>query len=80
MKCSIALAAASGRDAARNSTGMRGRPDFTVLLFPMITMQDPFAHGPLRHALIGAEPTDAMKHRRSWMEVRSHTLAASRKP
>lgn len=32
------------------------RPDFAGLFFPVITMTDPFAHGPSRRNLIGREP------------------------
>jgi len=39
-----------------------GRPDFLVLVFPVITMQDPFAHGTSRRALLGEKPTDDARH------------------
>jgi acetyl esterase/lipase len=55
-------------DAPEGRTGagldrVNGRPDFMVLIFPVITMQDPFAHGPSRRALLGERLTDALKHR-----------------
>jgi acetyl esterase/lipase len=42
-----------------------GRPDFLVMIFPVVTMQDPFGHGTSRRALIGEKPTDELKHRLS---------------
>ncbi len=39
-----------------------GRPDFLVLVFPVITMQDPFAHGTSRRGLLGEKPTDDAPH------------------
>ncbi len=42
-----------------------GRPDFLVLVFPVITMQDPFAHGTSRRALLGEQPSPEAKHRLS---------------
>lgn len=57
-------------DAPEGRTGasldrVSGRPDFLVLVFPVITMQDPFAHGISRRALLGEKPTDEAKHRLS---------------
>ncbi|MEY2881418.1 MAG: hypothetical protein RLZZ15_3798 [Verrucomicrobiota bacterium] len=42
-----------------------GRPDFLVLIFPVVTMQEPFGHGASRRALLGEKPTDELKHRLS---------------
>lgn len=39
-----------------------GRPDFMVLIFPVITMEDPYAHAASRRALLGDNPTDEQKH------------------
>ncbi len=39
-----------------------GRPDFMVLIFPVITMEDPYAHAPSRRALLGNNPSDELKH------------------
>ncbi len=55
-------------DAPEGRTGaeldrVSGRPDFMILVFPVITMEDPFAHGASRRALLGSDPTDALKHR-----------------
>lgn len=57
-------------DAAEGRTGaeldrVSGRPDFMVLIFPVITMEDPFAHRPSRRALLGDEPDDTLKKRLS---------------
>lgn len=41
------------------------RPDFLVLIFPVITMQDPHAHGVSRRNLLGASPPAELKHRLS---------------
>ena len=41
----------------------RGRPDFLVLVFPVITMMEPFAHATSRRALLGETPSDELKHR-----------------
>lgn len=38
-----------------------GRPDFMVLIFPVITMEDQFTHKTSQHALLGEHPTDEMK-------------------
>jgi acetyl esterase/lipase len=32
------------------------RPDFLILMYPVITMEDPFVHAGSRHALLGAKP------------------------
>ena len=39
-----------------------GRPDFLVLVFPVITMQEPSAHATSRRALLGDAPTEEAKH------------------
>ena len=64
------LAASAGTlfDAPEGRTGaeldrVSGRPDFVVLIFPVITMQEPFGHGASRRGLLGANPDDASKHR-----------------
>ena len=66
------LAASAGTlfDAPEGRTGaaldrVSGRPDFLVLVFPVITMQDPFAHAVSRRALLGDKPTEEAKHRLS---------------
>lgn len=40
-----------------------GRPDFMVLVFPVISMQDAFGHGTSRRALLGENPSAELKHR-----------------
>lgn len=39
------------------------RPDFMVLVFPVITMLEPVAHGASRRGLLGEAPDAATKHR-----------------
>jgi acetyl esterase/lipase len=55
-------------DAPEGRTGhaldaVSGRPDFAILAFPVITMQDPSAHGVSRRALLGDNPSAALKSR-----------------
>lgn len=57
-------------DAPEGKTGhaldaVSGRPDFLVLVFPVITMEDPHAHGPSRRALLGPDPAEELKRRLS---------------
>ena len=57
-------------DAPEGKTGaaldaVSGRPDFLVMIFSVVTMQDPFGHGTSRRALLGEKPTDELKHRLS---------------
>lgn len=40
--------------------GVSGRPDFMILMYPVITMRDPAAHAGSRRALLGKDPTDEM--------------------
>jgi len=37
-----------------------GRPDFMILMYPVITMRDPAAHAGSREALLGPNPTEEM--------------------
>lgn len=41
-----------------------GRPDFMILVFPVITMENPHAHGPSRRNLLGAKADDPETQRR----------------
>ena len=41
------------------------RPDFAALMFPVVTMTDPHAHGPSRKNLIGADPSADLVRRHS---------------
>ena len=64
-------------DAAEGRTGaeidqVSGRPDFLVLIFPVITMLDPYAHAASRRALLGDQPTEALQQRWS---VERHVTA-----
>jgi acetyl esterase/lipase len=57
-------------DAPEGRTGadldrVSGRPDFMILVFPVITMEEPYAHGASRRALLGANPSEALKQRLS---------------
>lgn len=36
---------------------VRARPDFLILMYPVITMKDPFAHAGSRKSLLGAHPS-----------------------
>jgi len=64
----VAASAATMWDAPEGRTGseldrVSGRPDFAVLVFPVITMTEPHAHGVSRRALLGADPTPALVER-----------------
>lgn len=63
------LAASAGTlyDAPEGKTGaaldaVSGRPDFMVLIYPVITMRDPYVHAGSRENLIGAHPDEAALH------------------
>ena len=60
----VALSAATLFDAPEGRTGAdldatSGRPDFVALLYPVVTMEPPFAHGASVRALLGATPAAA---------------------
>lgn len=66
------LAASAGTlfDASEGRTGaaldqVSGRPDFIVLVFPVITMQEPATHVVSRRALLGDNPSEEQKQRLS---------------
>jgi acetyl esterase/lipase len=66
----LAAAAATLHDAPEGRTGssldtMSARPDFVALLYPVITMRDPFAHAGSRRNLLGDQPPDALLSRLS---------------
>lgn len=44
------------------------RPDFAGLMFPVVTLIPPYAHGPSARALVGTAPTDA--DRAAWSNER----------
>ena len=61
------LAASSGTlfDHAAGRTGaaldaVSARPDFLILMYPVITMEDPYAHAGSRQALLGAQPAPGL--------------------
>ncbi|MRL68753.1 alpha/beta hydrolase [Brevundimonas sp. SPF441] len=41
--------------------GLPTRPDFAGLIFPVVTLTQPYAHGPSARALVGSDPTDAAR-------------------
>ena len=54
-------------DAPEGKTGapldaVSARPEFMVLIFPVITMEDPYVHAPSRRALLGPNPSAELKH------------------
>ncbi len=62
------LAASAGTlyDAPEGRTGAAidstsGRPDFLLLIYPVITMQDPYTHARSRLSLIGPHPAQSVK-------------------
>lgn len=66
----VAAAAATLYDAPEGRAGgpldaVSGRPDFAALLYPVITMADPFAHLDSRRNLLGAAPAPEAIHRLS---------------
>ena len=53
-------------DAPEGRTGapldqVSARPDFLVLIFPVITMQEPYVHAPSRRNLLGSQPGEELK-------------------
>ena len=52
------FAAPEGRTGAPLDT-VDARPDFLVLIYPVITMKDPYAHAGSRENLLGAHPSPA---------------------
>lgn len=64
----VAASAGTLFDAPEGRTGAAldgtsGRPDFLILVFPVITMQDPHAHAPSRRGLLGTESSAEQRHR-----------------
>lgn len=58
----LAASAATLFDSPDGKTGapldaVSARPDFAVLIYPVITMKDPFAHAGSRRNLLGANPS-----------------------
>ena len=57
-------------DAPEGRTGspldnVSGRPDFMILIFPVMTMEDPYAHVQSRRALLGRDSSAALRHHTS---------------
>ena len=66
----LAACAATMFNDAEGKTGaeldaVSARPDFAILLYPVITMKDPFVHAGSRRALLGATPTPELIDRLS---------------
>ena len=66
------LAASAGTlfDHADGKTGaaldsVNARPDFLILMYPVITMSDPAAHAGSRKNLLGSNPSPELLHRMS---------------
>ncbi|KQV96219.1 alpha/beta hydrolase [Pelomonas sp. Root1237] len=51
---------ADGRTGAALDNSVSARPDFAVLVYPVITMTDPAAHAGSRRALLGDAPSPAL--------------------
>jgi acetyl esterase/lipase len=66
----LAASAATLFDAPEGRTGApldatSGRPDFVALLYPVITLQPPFAHAGSRQSLLGPNPDPMLIQRMS---------------
>ena len=66
----LAASAATLFDESDGKTGAgldatSARPDFAVLVYPVITMKNPYVHAGSRHSLLGANPTPEMVERMS---------------
>lgn len=75
----LAASASTLFDAPEGRTGaeldqVSARPDFAVLLYPVITMKDPYTHSGSRRALLGATPTpEAIEHMSVELRVTKET-------
>ena len=63
----LASCAGTLYDAPEGRTGaaldaVSARPDFLVLIYPVITMREPFAHAGSRRNLLGPNPTEEQLH------------------
>jgi acetyl esterase/lipase len=78
----VAATAGTLYDAPEGRTGaaidaVSGRPDFLLLIYPVITMQPPYAHAGSRLNLIGAHPDQAlMDHLSPELQVTKETPPA----
>ena len=48
-----------GRTGAAEMDAVSARPDFAILVYPVITMRAPFAHAGSREALLGSSPPES---------------------
>jgi acetyl esterase/lipase len=70
----LAASAATVFDSVEGRTGapldeVSARPDFVALLYPVVTMKDPFAHAGSRDALLGPKPSTDLVEKTS-LELR----------
>lgn len=78
----LASCAGTLYDAPEGRTGasldaVSARPDFLILIYPVITMKDPHAHAGSRRNLLGAEPTAAqIEHLSTELQVTKNTPPA----
>lgn len=78
----VATSAATLYDDPAGRTGspldqVSGRPDFTILLYPVITMQDPYVHKGSRGGLLGPNPTpELIRHYSTELHVTKDTPPA----
>jgi acetyl esterase/lipase len=52
--------------------GVNARPDFAMLIYPVVTMEEPFVHRGSRNALLGREPSPELVQR---LSVEKHVRA-----
>jgi acetyl esterase/lipase len=78
----VAASAGTMWDAPEGRTGgkldsVNGRPDFMLLIYPVITMTDPYVHAGSRTTLIGSHPSaDAIRHWSPEQNIRPDTPPA----
>jgi acetyl esterase/lipase len=78
----LASCAGTLYDAPEGRTGasldaVSARPDFLILIYPVITMKDPHAHAGSRRNLLGADPTGAqIEHLSTELQVTKNTPPA----
>lgn len=78
----LASCAGTLYDAPEGRTGaaldaISARPDFLMLVYPVITMKDPYAHAGSRRNLLGADPTAAqIEHLSTELQVTKNTPPA----
>jgi acetyl esterase/lipase len=78
----VATCAATLYDDPAGRTGspldrVSGRPDFTILLYPVITLRDPYAHRGSRLALLGPHPSaELVDHYSTERQVTARTPPA----